>query len=290
MTVLANPFAGGGVKDELPEHWQLETCPPEELESRLEEVAKQHVAAIGVAGGDGTQRCAAQALAGSSTALAVIPAGTRNHFARLLGTGTIEAAQAAVEAGTKERVDIGRCDGLAFVNNATFGWYTDFVRSRDSLVHRGWSKRVAHWVAPFRLLRRHRDLEVQLAGVTERTWMVWIGNGEFGLSPTTLNSRPIPTTGVLDVRFVRSDARLAKLRVLIGLLFRRLEKSPLLVRSITPAARLRFSARKVSVALDGEVVQVDGDVQIHTDPRQLLVFLGVDAATSMDGSKSDRDG
>jgi len=39
-----------------------------------------------VAGGDGTQRCAAQALAGSSTALLVVPGGTRNHFAKLLGT------------------------------------------------------------------------------------------------------------------------------------------------------------------------------------------------------------
>ena len=82
------------------------------------------------------------------------------------------------------------------------------------------------------------------------------------------------------VRFVRSDARLAKVRVLFGLLFRRLERSPLLIRTITPAVRLRFDRRRVSVALDGEIVQVDGDVQIHTDPGQLLVFVGEGAVKS----------
>ncbi|MCU1344500.1 MAG: glycerophosphatase [Acidimicrobiia bacterium] len=274
--MLANPKAGTDVADLLPSSWKLETMPPTDLVASLQEFVDQKVTAIGVAGGDGTQRCAAEVLAGTSTALAVIPGGTRNHFAHLLGTGTMEAVEAAVKANVTERVDIGRCDEQAFVNNATFGWYTDFVQSRDELVDRGLSKKVAHWLAPMRLLRQHRDLHVQLAGVEAQTWMVWIGNGEFGLTATTLNSRPLPTTGMLDVRFVRSDARLAKLRVLFGLLFRRLERSPLLVRTVTPAVRLRFDSRRVSVALDGELVEVKGDIQIHTDPGQLLVFIGAD--------------
>jgi diacylglycerol kinase family enzyme len=277
LVVLANPKGGSDIAAALPQDWILQECPPEELEPRLRGFASAGLKAVGVAGGDGTLRTAAHVLAGGSTALACLPGGTRNHFARLLGTGDMDAVQAAVRARSTMRVDLGRCDDLVFVNNASFGWYTDFVQSRDELVDRGLSKRVAHWLAPFRVLRRHRDLEVQIGDTTHSTWMVWVGNGEFGLTPSTLNTRPLPTTGVLDVRFVRSDAFLAKFRLLLALLFHRLNRSPLLVRTVTPAVRLRFNAPRVQAALDGELMAMGAEIAMHSDPGQLLVFVGAAA-------------
>jgi diacylglycerol kinase family enzyme len=62
-----------------------------------------------VAGGDGTVRAAALELAGSTTALGLIPLGTMNNVARSLGIPLeVEGACACIAAGTRRRIDLGR--------------------------------------------------------------------------------------------------------------------------------------------------------------------------------------
>jgi diacylglycerol kinase family enzyme len=59
--------------------------------------------------------------------LVVIPAGTRNHFARDLGLDTRNPASAlsALRAGGLAQVDLGRVGSRVFVNNVSFGAYAD---------------------------------------------------------------------------------------------------------------------------------------------------------------------
>jgi diacylglycerol kinase family enzyme len=62
-----------------------------------------------VAGGDGTVRAAALELAGSATALGIIPLGTMNNVARSLGIPLeIEGASAHIAQAKKRRIDLGR--------------------------------------------------------------------------------------------------------------------------------------------------------------------------------------
>lgn len=64
-----------------------------------------------VVGGDGLVHCAVQALAGTPAALAVVPAGTGNDFADVLGVPSDPASAAAVVANRRTRlVDAGRVD------------------------------------------------------------------------------------------------------------------------------------------------------------------------------------
>jgi diacylglycerol kinase family enzyme len=83
--------------------------------SDLEQLVTQAVAdgcpIVGVAGGDGTIRCAASVLAGSGVALLPIPAGTRNHFARELGIDTLERATEAWEGSDTRQVDLAEVNG-----------------------------------------------------------------------------------------------------------------------------------------------------------------------------------
>jgi diacylglycerol kinase (ATP) len=87
---------------------------PAEVSARLaaESVAGE-IEAVVVVGGDGTVHAAIQALAGGRTPLGVVPAGTGNDVAAMLGmpTDPLAAADAlltALVAGAVRRMDLGR--------------------------------------------------------------------------------------------------------------------------------------------------------------------------------------
>lgn len=71
---------------------------------------------LAVLGGDGTAHLAAQAVAGTGTALAVLPSGTGNDLAAALSipTDPVDAARHVAEAlrsGRRRRIDLGRVEG-----------------------------------------------------------------------------------------------------------------------------------------------------------------------------------
>jgi len=67
--------------------------------------------ALGVAGGDGSVAAAAAVALEHDLPLAVIPAGTLNHFARDVGLESAQDAVEAVLAGSAVRVDVAGDDG-----------------------------------------------------------------------------------------------------------------------------------------------------------------------------------
>ncbi|MGE5594971.1 MAG: diacylglycerol/lipid kinase family protein [Hyphomicrobiales bacterium] len=81
-------------------------------------------------GGDGSARDAALGLAGSHTALAAVPAGTVNIWAK--ETGLPAGVRAAIDAhleGQTVRVDLGRSDtGSGFLLMASLGWDAEVTR------------------------------------------------------------------------------------------------------------------------------------------------------------------
>src|SRR5688500_374492 len=72
--------------------FELRETTPQALPDALRAEVARGTPRVVVAGGDGTIALAARALAGSRTALAVLPGGTLNHFARDLGLPPDDAA------------------------------------------------------------------------------------------------------------------------------------------------------------------------------------------------------
>jgi diacylglycerol kinase (ATP) len=71
---------------------------------------------VAVLGGDGTAHLAAQAVAGTGTALAVLPSGSGNDLAAALGIpgNPVDAARYVAEAlrsGQRRKIDLGRVEG-----------------------------------------------------------------------------------------------------------------------------------------------------------------------------------
>ena len=91
-----------------------------------------------VLGGDGTLNEAANGLAGSSTALAVLPGGSTNVFGRTIGMANdpIEATSqllAALAAGSVERVGLGQLNARYFLFHAGIGFDAAVVRRVEEL-------------------------------------------------------------------------------------------------------------------------------------------------------------
>jgi diacylglycerol kinase (ATP) len=107
---------------------------PGEISARLvAESAAGAMDAVVVVGGDGTVHAAIQALAGGQTPLGVVPAGTGNDVAAMLGmpTDPLAAADAlltALVAGSVRRMDLGR-------TSAGRWWATVLCAGFDSAVN-----------------------------------------------------------------------------------------------------------------------------------------------------------
>lgn len=80
--------------------------------------------ALVVVGGDGMVHLGVQAVAGTSTPLGVVPAGTGNDLARALGLPLRDARGAAevVVAGVRRHIDLGRSEGQWFAGVVAAGF------------------------------------------------------------------------------------------------------------------------------------------------------------------------
>jgi YegS/Rv2252/BmrU family lipid kinase len=140
FALLVNPAsAGGKALDALPAvHATFDelgaphrTVITRSIEHVAEEArsARERGETVAAVGGDGLLRPLAGALKGTETAIALIPAGRGNDFARVLGVPSDPAEAARVAAGAEERlVDVASVDGTPYLGIASFGFDSDANR------------------------------------------------------------------------------------------------------------------------------------------------------------------
>jgi len=102
------------------------TGAPGEMRSLVAEALRNGAEYVAVAGGDGTVNEAVNGYVGvarEDQALAVIPLGTGNDFAKVLGVGgDWRVACERIAQGSRRRVDAGRCNGHVFANGIGAGF------------------------------------------------------------------------------------------------------------------------------------------------------------------------
>lgn len=140
-----------------------------------------------VGGGDRAIGAAAFALAHTSSALGILPFGTRNDLARQLGVPE-DVAEAArlIGSGQRRRIDLGVAGERIFVSEAAFGIYTRLLREPGSRKGANWLRRLP---VIWHVLRNIRSqvLSVSIDGAARElaTPLLSIGNhpcaGDLGL-------------------------------------------------------------------------------------------------------------
>ncbi|MFC6704004.1 phosphatase PAP2 family protein [Flexivirga alba] len=168
LVLVVNPASHSGegkrvldkVREELPDVEIVELEEDADVEGVMRESASR-AEVLGVAGGDGTVRTAAQAARDADLPLAVFPAGTFNHFAKDAWTYPLRAAIIAVKQGTAAKVDLAYLNDKVFLNTASVGVYTDFVAVRERNEKRV-GKPLAALYAGVRTLLRSKPITVRV--------------------------------------------------------------------------------------------------------------------------------
>jgi diacylglycerol kinase family enzyme len=283
LPAFINPAAGSAarMRDALEQSgaFDVRQLPPrgtDAVRAAVEAGARRIV----VAGGDGTIAAAASVLAGTDVELAIIPAGTLNHFARDLGIPTNPPQAVALALnGRSAAVDLGSVNGRIFLNTSSVGAYVVFVRTRDRL-ERLLGYRLASLAAAMRTLAHLRTfpLELEVAGVkrTYRSPLVFVGVDERELRIPMLGGRISEGKRGLHVLIPRAETRMG----VMLLAFRSLLRG---VRSAAATQHLdsfivgetRVALRRVhgNVALDGELAAMTAPLDYRLEPGALRVVV-----------------
>ena len=273
--ILVNPDAGAGLEaDTLRESFpgaDVEACPAAELAAKAAKAVERRVPYIGVAGGDGSLRCVASVLVGTGTALLPIPGGTLNHFAKAVGNSDLDLAAAAARTGSDYPVDVAEVNGRVFLNTASLGAYPRMVLRRERHERR-LARPLAQLLATFEEIRHGHALHAVIDGQRRRSWVVFVGNGEYGGTPGAMGRRGSLTSNVLDVRVVKAVGRWPRTRLVVAALVGRLQRSAVIEAWTCGEVDLDvLTATRVAVALDGEVEQVETPLHFRSRAGELLV-------------------
>ena len=279
--LFLNPRSGGGkaARLDLAKHAHRAGATVVTIEpgSNLRDLAR-HAAddgadLLGVASGDGSIADVAGVAADRDLPFLVVPAGTRNHFARDLGLDLRHptAALRALADGTEIRVDLGRIGERSFVNNISFGLYADAVSRPEYRDAKTTTllDRVPTFAGPTAAASGLRCTSAGHPGVIDPTIVVVSNNAYLPGGLTTPRTRPSLQQGVLGVLSLhaRSGLDLALL-ALAG-------PGPVEGNAtwIAPLAMVSASTPTVTAAVDGEPVDIPAPVQIASRPAALRMRL-----------------
>ena len=258
------------------------------------DAARQEMDVVVVLGGDGTLNEAANGLIGTNCALAALPGGSTNVFARTLGLSDDLATSTrtlldAISANSIMRIGLGSVNGRHFLFHTGVGWDARLVREVEKRSE--WKRHFGHplfvWSGLqtfFRIYDRttphfrviHEDDTAIDDGyfsvILNSNPYTYVGTRPFNLDPEADLRRPLTAITVTDMR------ALPFLRTMFTALFRRGG-----IESV-PGVDFRRDVSQLVIEGYGPVpYQVDGDdlgdadrleFRHHPDVMDLVVPVG----------------
>jgi diacylglycerol kinase family enzyme len=284
IPAFVNPRSGSGSAAlaalEEAGTFAIETCDTESLDTQVEHAIAEGADRIVAAGGDGTVARVAASLVGKNAALAVVPGGTLNHFARDHGIPADHHDAAKLAAGGEiATADVAFVNDRLFLNTSSVGAYVVFVRTRERL-ERWFGYRLATLLAGFRLLGRVRPftVELELDGVSRkyRSALVFVGVGERELQLPSVGSRAKDGRRGLHVIVVRGGtwARLVATGLVAAVRGNdAIARGTLADTFVVDRCTIELRRRHGRVAVDGELVEMHSPLEyrIERDALRLVV-------------------
>jgi YegS/Rv2252/BmrU family lipid kinase len=247
-------FRNAGLKPQV-----LPATTGAEAERQARDAVTAGAGAVVAVGGDGTVHAALQAVAGTPTPLAVVPAGTGNDLVRALGipADAAAAARAAADdlaAGTLRTIDAGRTGARWWATVLCCG-FDSAVSDRANRLRWPKGRRRYDLAVLAELARlRPRELTLVLDGEprTLSVTMVAVGNTPWYGGGMKVCPAADPTDGLFDVTVVGATTRLELMRTKPRLTAGTHIEHAMV--SVHRAARVELSSPGVTTYADGEPV------------------------------------
>src|SRR6266700_1616344 len=268
--IIANPTSGNGAFPLQNRHfdetlaflrdqgWKAElwyTQSARDGEQLARKAVKQQVNLVIAAGGDGTINEIIQGLAGSETALGVLPSGTVNVWARELGIPLDDTrARIVLVNGQTRRIDLGCVNGRYFLLMVGIGFDGEVAQAVEGkplkrLGVLGYTLAVL-WLGP-----GYRGFpvvaQIDRYVVKTRALQIFIGNTQLYAGAFKFTWQAKCDDGLLDLCIVRKRGPLGRFVVLWDFILRR-EKRRLWVRYETFTSIEIDSPQPIAIQVDGE--------------------------------------
>jgi diacylglycerol kinase family enzyme len=228
------------------------------------------------AGGDGTVNSVVQPLVHSEASLAVIPAGTYNHFAKDIGIPLDwKSALDVALKGEPHQIDTARVNDRFFVNNVSLGLYPELVARREE---RGrdyprWKARLhAAWVTLNKYPHVTFTVETEHHSEVIRAQVFMVSNNSYDLSRIGIEApRSRMTDGRLSVYWLPHLSRLALMKFAAHYLAGRVTTTPGFRSFRTQRMKVQSRHRTLHVGIDGEVHTLAMPLVVTIVPQSLVV-------------------
>jgi diacylglycerol kinase family enzyme len=260
--------------------FEIHRLPAIGITEAVQQAVRSGARRVVAAGGDGTISAVAAAIAGTDVELAVVPAGTFNHFAKDNGIPLdLDRACELAATGTRvEPVDVAWVNDRLFLNTSSVGVYANFVKGRDK-----WEPRFGYWLAStismIRNFVRVRPFTLWFAADgMERSYhtpLVFIGVKERELKLPTLGNRVDDGRRGLHVMIVRGRTRARLVALALAAAARgvhAVSRTPHLDSMMLDNCRIE--QRHATLAVDGEIVRMASPLEYTFGQGALRLVVG----------------
>jgi diacylglycerol kinase family enzyme len=258
----------------------IETVESEKVATALDKAAKAHgVDVVLVGGGDGTISAAAARLMGSKKALAVLPAGTMNLFARGLGIPqNIDGAVQAFATGEVIAVDMASANGRPFVHQFSIGMHAKMVQLREKMdfgsrLGKMHASARAAWATINNPPVMGVTLTIGEAEIVTRASGIGVTNNLFG--ENHLPYADDPAGGVLGIYVTMTRQRGELLHHFFNMARGRWRDNQHVEIHQTDKAILEIASsnKRLRAVLDGELVELKPETVFEIHPKALRVLV-----------------
>jgi diacylglycerol kinase (ATP) len=240
--------------ESLPRALVRPTEAPGDAQRFARQAAEAGIRTVVAAGGDGTINDVVNGLAGSETALGILPVGTMNVFAAELGLpNDLEEAWEIIESGYTRSIDLAQANDHYFVQLAGIGFDAQVVERTSWNFKKNFGP-LSYLVSAAQIAaQKPPKIVVEVEGRTREGSFVLIGNGRFYGAPIKVFKEAKLDDGLLDILILKNVGYLELARFLTGVFTGTHTEFEDVDYFQAPAAQVR-SEEEVPVEVDGELM------------------------------------
>ncbi len=261
----------------------LETAEDDPGHGQAREALNAGADVVIAAGGDGTVRCVAEVLAGTETAMGLMPLGTGNLLARNLGIDITDPLRAGADVlnGTETRIDVVRAsvdhaaDEQLFLVAAGLGYdATIMADTVDALKDRvGWLAYVESGIRnlPGRPVAAKITIEGR-ARAHRKVRSVMVGNCGKLMGGVEIFPDALVNDGILDLLTLAPKGRFGWFGVVAGIFGRKTARNRSVQSFVGKTAEIALD-RAQEFQLDGDHVGAAKHLRVTVEPLALAIRM-----------------